>query len=177
MPEDGGSKKMPLRLTLAEASKLGIGDPHTNYAPRVAKRRSISEYLSDILNARVSMKSVGDGYLVTIHDVPLPSWNTVLRWDIKREFYSYNKAWHTRLRQSALEAGLNRENRTDTFFISIFSYRKRLIDYDNICVKQVIDGCVKSGLIVDDSPKYITGYCVRQIKSAENVTTIAFERS
>lgn len=120
------------------------------------------------------MKRSGEGYVVTIRDLALPSWNSVLRWDIKREFYSYNKAWHTRMREAAMEAGLHRENRKDVFFIHIDSFRKRLIDYDNICVKQVIDGCVRSGLIADDSPKYIAGYSVRQIKSDVNLTKITF---
>jgi len=148
-----------LRLTPEQALKMGI--PLVGMQPlgkKKSKRQSIIDAIAEIRNSNVQMEYIKGGYRVTITGVPIPSWNTVLRWNLKTEFCSYNKAWHKRIYEAALESGLHRERRAEQFFITIKAYRKRLLDYDNICVKQVIDGCVRSGLVQDDSPKYITGY-------------------
>jgi|GEM_PF-5127560 len=167
---------MALRLTPEQALKMGIplvgmqanGD-------KKSKRQSIIDAIAEIRNSNVQMERIEGGYRVTITGVPIPSWNTVLRWDLKTEFHSYNKAWHRRIHEAALESGMHRERRTDRFLIKINVDRKRLLDYDNICVKQVIDGCVRSGLIKDDSPKFMAGYDVRQKQAKENKTVIIFQ--
>ena len=38
--------------------------------------------------------------------------------------------------------------------VRITSYRKRLIDKDNLCLKPVMDALVKTGFLKDDSPKW-----------------------
>jgi len=59
--------------------------------------------------------------------------------------------------------------------ISFHCVRKRLIDIDNISIKAVLDGIVASGLLLDDSAKYVRGYSVTQEKAApgqEEKTTV-----
>ena len=56
--------------------------------------------------------------------------------------------------------------------IKITSYRHRLIDIDNICVKFIIDGLVEAGVLVDDSPEYVESVEILQEKSPEEKTLV-----
>ncbi len=56
--------------------------------------------------------------------------------------------------------------------IKIVSYRKRLIDIDNISGKAAIDGLVHAGILEDDSPEYVSEVTFRQIKSDEEKTIL-----
>lgn len=56
--------------------------------------------------------------------------------------------------------------------IEIISYRHRLIDIDNICVKFVIDGLVSAKVLPDDSPEFVESVTVKQVKSAEEKTLV-----
>ena len=60
----------------------------------------------------------------------------------------------------------------DKYVITIASYRKRLIDYDNIDLKQLLDALVNVGFIWDDSPKYIPKQFKSQIKDKDERTLI-----
>ena len=52
--------------------------------------------------------------------------------------------------------------------LEIVSYRKRLLDYDNLVggCKQLIDAMIDEGYIWDDSPKYLD-LKVKQVKNSE----------
>jgi len=52
--------------------------------------------------------------------------------------------------------------------LRVHSYRKRLIDIDNINAKAAIDGLVLTGLLQDDSPQYIKKITYTQEKCGEN---------
>ena len=56
--------------------------------------------------------------------------------------------------------------------LKITSYRNRLIDIDNICVKFVIDGLVEAGVLVDDSPEFVESVEVLQVKSKDEKTLV-----
>lgn len=43
-------------------------------------------------------------------------------------------------------------------------YRKRFADVDNFCTKYFVDGLVKNGVLLDDSPKEVEEVRHRQIK-------------
>lgn len=45
----------------------------------------------------------------------------------------------------------------EKFKLTIISYRKKLLDYDNLVggVKQLLDACSEEKLIWDDAPKYL----------------------
>ena len=58
-----------------------------------------------------------------------------------------------------------------TFFtLEIVSYRKRLLDYDNLVggCKQLIDAMVDEQFIWDDSPKYLD-LRVKQVKNSDSL--------
>lgn len=59
--------------------------------------------------------------------------------------------------------------------ITIHSYRKRLADPDGISGKAAIDGCVKAGLLGDDSPKEVAEVRHRQSQSKTERTVIEIE--
>ncbi|MFP4155935.1 MAG: hypothetical protein ACLFSG_09595 [Halothiobacillaceae bacterium] len=59
--------------------------------------------------------------------------------------------------------------------ITIHSYRKRLADPDGISGKAAIDGCVKAGLLADDSTKEIVEVRHRQSQSETERTVIEIE--
>tara|TARA_B100000676_G_C17868557_1_gene727274 strand:- start:319 stop:690 length:372 start_codon:yes stop_codon:yes gene_type:complete len=54
------------------------------------------------------------------------------------------------------------------FTLEIVSYRKRLLDYDNLVggVKQLLDAMIDEGYIWDDSPKYLD-LRVKQVKNSD----------
>ena len=59
----------------------------------------------------------------------------------------------------------------------VHSHRKRLADIDGLSAKAVIDGCIKSGLLADDSPKHIKSITFSQSKCKKNeeeYTTLKF---
>lgn len=70
--------------------------------------------------------------------------------------------------------GLPKES-TDTVKIHIHSVRKRLADPDGLSGKAVIDGLVKTGVLPDDSLKYVSGVEFSQEKGSEEKTIITIE--
>lgn len=56
--------------------------------------------------------------------------------------------------------------------IHVHSYRKRLADSDGVSAKAVIDGIVKAGVLVDDSPQFVTQVSYGQEKTADEKTVI-----
>ena len=62
----------------------------------------------------------------------------------------------------------------EKYIIMIISYRKRLLDKDNLyggSCKQLIDAMVDEGLIHDDSPSYVD-LKVEQFKAKEDHTMV-----
>lgn len=59
--------------------------------------------------------------------------------------------------------------------ITIHSFRKRLADPDGVSGKAAIDGCVKAGLLVDDSAKEVWEVRYRQSQSETERTVIEIE--
>lgn len=62
------------------------------------------------------------------------------------------------------------------YSLSVLHYRKRLIDLDNLSIKAALDAIVRSGVLPDDSPKFIKEIRHEQIKSKEEKTVIIIER-
>ena len=56
--------------------------------------------------------------------------------------------------------------------IHIHSRRKRLADSDGISAKAAIDGIVKTGILPDDSAKYVRNVSYSQEKGDPETTTI-----
>lgn len=52
--------------------------------------------------------------------------------------------------------------------ICVYSRRKRLTDSDGICAKYIIDAIVAAGILIDDSPKYVSETKYRQEKIEKN---------
>lgn len=48
--------------------------------------------------------------------------------------------------------------------ITFYHYRKRLLDYDNLCTKAILDGVVREGILRDDNPQIIKEVRQKQIK-------------
>ena len=65
----------------------------------------------------------------------------------------------------------------EKFKLCIISYRKKLLDYDNLVggCKQLIDACSEEKFIFDDAPKYLD-LKVEQHKSKKNKTIIIREK-
>ena len=61
--------------------------------------------------------------------------------------------------------------------IHIHSIRKRLTDADGLCAKWLIDECVSSGLLVDDSPAYVkeVSYSQEKGQPEQTIVTISDE--
>ncbi len=56
--------------------------------------------------------------------------------------------------------------------ITIVNFRKKLIDIDNISAKAVIDGLVHAGVLVDDSPEFVSSVTTKQLWSKDERTII-----
>lgn len=58
--------------------------------------------------------------------------------------------------------------------ILVHSRRRRLTDPDGVSAKAAIDGLVKGGILIDDSPKYVkeVRYSQEKIKRGEEEETI-----
>ena len=58
--------------------------------------------------------------------------------------------------------------------LHVHSIRKRLADSDGISAKAVIDGLIKAGVLIDDSPKYIKEISFSQEKGKKEKTILTF---
>ena len=139
-----------MRLTKIQAMSLGLIPKRKDHT---SKRKHIADYIKEISTAKVKMVKRDGMYAIYISNA-VPSLNTVLGWDKKRESPSYNKAWRKRIHDAALELNLHNENCTNPFKLFIHIQRKRVVDMDNIFVKQIIDAICHSGLLHDDDPRY-----------------------
>jgi len=68
-------------------------------------------------------------------------------------------------RDEPLGSAPGKESHPTRFKVSIISYRKRLIDPDNLCPKYFIDALRYEGIITDDTAKHIV-LEVRQEKTS-----------
>jgi len=152
-----------MRLTDEQAVSLGLVPKGKK---KTSKRKRITDYIKDIATAKVRMVKRNNMYAIYIGSA-IPSLNTVLGWDKKREYPSYNKAWRKRIYDAALEFNLHNENCTSPFKLFIHIQRKRVVDMDNIFVKQIIDATCHSGLLHDDDPRYIAGYEAFEAKASK----------
>ncbi len=59
--------------------------------------------------------------------------------------------------------------------VSFHSIRKRLCDVDNLSGKAALDGVVTSGLLRDDSPKYVKEISHSQEQGADEKTIITID--
>lgn len=48
--------------------------------------------------------------------------------------------------------------------VLVTSYRAKLTDHDNVCVKFAIDAIVHRGILQDDSPAFVESVTIRQVK-------------
>ena len=102
----------------------------------------------------------------------IPSGNTIIRnhWAVNRR---NKKFWCLLVRNQMKLRKIKKANDKDKYILMIISYRKRLLDKDNLYTgcKSLIDACVMEGLIFDDSPDYVD-LKVEQYKSKEDHTMI-----
>jgi len=150
---------MALRLSVDEAIERGLIKPSSFKSKKSDKRQSIASMLSKIRESMCDISILEDGSkaLVCIKGITIPSLNEVLRYDMRRQFFSINKAW----RELVLSTALTCRPRTmiipdgHVVNIHIHALRKRLLDPDNCCVKSIVDACAKQSLIPDDNPKFV----------------------
>ena len=60
----------------------------------------------------------------------------------------------------------------DKCIVAIISYRKRLLDYDNLDIKLLLDAMSDEGYIWDDAPKFIGRPIIEQHKEKDERTEI-----
>lgn len=66
---------------------------------------------------------------------------------------------------------------TERFRVVVESYRSRLLDEDNGCIKPVLDCLRYCGAIPDDSPSHVSSqYKQRKVKKGEEKTVITVTR-
>ena len=104
-------------------------------------------------------------------DIKLKSRNQIdrLHWAAKarlKDKYTYMIA------QQMQELKIRKAKENEKFRIEIVSYRKRLLDYDNLDLKLILDACVRNQLIWDDSPEFIHRPLKEQFKDKEERTEI-----
>ena len=75
-------------------------------------------------------------------------------WAVKRES---KKIWALFVRNQMRLKKIKKAGTGQKFKLTIISYRKRLLDLDNLYggVKQLLDACIDEELIWEDSPKYL----------------------
>ena len=75
-------------------------------------------------------------------------------WAVKRES---KKIFGLFVRNQMRLKKIKKAGTGQKFKLTIISYRKRLLDLDNLYggVKQLLDACIDEELIWDDSPKYL----------------------
>lgn len=56
------------------------------------------------------------------------------------------------VRNGTLAAGKTKGRDSGRFFVRVTSYRRRLLDEDNLCEKYVVDCCRYAGLLPGDDP-------------------------
>ena len=58
------------------------------------------------------------------------------------------------------------------YILRFICYRKRLIDYSNLCVKWIEDSIVEAGIIPDDGPTIVKKIELIQVKSKNPRTVV-----
>ena len=85
----------------------------------------------------------------------IPSGNAIIRnhWAVNAR----NKKEWCLLVRNQMKLRKIEKARAKKYILMIISYRKRLLDKDNLYtgVKSLLDACVMEGLIFDDSPDYV----------------------
>ncbi len=95
-------------------------------------------------------------------------------WAVKRRS---KKIWALLVRNQMKLKKIRESEVGEKFKLTIISYRKKLLDYDNLVggVKQLLDACSDEKLIWDDAPKYLD-LKVEQYKSNKYETIIIREK-
>ena len=75
-------------------------------------------------------------------------------WAVKRDS---KKIWGLFVRNQMRLKKIREAEVGEKFTLTIISYRKKLLDYDNLVggCKQLLDACSEEKLIWDDAPKYL----------------------
>ena len=75
-------------------------------------------------------------------------------WAVKREA---KKIWALFVRNQMRLKKIKKAGTGQKFSLTIISYRKRLLDLDNLYggIKGLLDACIDEELIWDDAPKYL----------------------
>lgn len=110
---------------------------------------------------------------LTINDA-LPSWNELwkgVHWSKRKRI---TDAWHNMVFFGVKEAKLKPMKRVRITFIRI---APRVIDSDNIIAKPCLDALVLSGILVNDTPEYVTEVTLRSEKGKKKQTIIILEDS
>lgn len=95
-------------------------------------------------------------FTVPLKTVSLNKWYAGTHWTQRKKLA---KEWHETIYWTVKELGISKVKHYPlTIRIKCYFKSKRLIDLSNTCtaLKLVEDSLVKAGIIIDDSPKYIT---------------------
>lgn len=151
-----------MRMTRQQALALGIPLPSEESGVRQRKddrTRKFKELLREVREARCDVVITQDGKdaLVRVVGATVPSLNAVLRYNMQGQFHAMNQAWHDLIGQATLAARSRRltVGKEERVNIHVHGMRGRLLDPDNVCVKAIVDGCVRAGILPDDAPKYV----------------------
>tara|TARA_R100000152_G_scaffold18399_1_gene10192 strand:+ start:7058 stop:7432 length:375 start_codon:yes stop_codon:yes gene_type:complete len=104
-----------------------------------------------------------EGYEEINLPLRLPSRNLTNKWHWSKK--SKEKSIYKLLIRNQMRLKkIQKTKPKEKFLIAIISYRKRLLDYDNLDVKLILDALCDEGFIWDDAPKYIKKPIIEQHK-------------
>ena len=102
----------------------------------------------------------------------IPSCNQIIRnhWSVNRR---NKQEWCLLVRNQMRLKKVKKATEKDKYVLMIISYRKRLLDKDNLYTgcKSLLDACVMEELIYDDAPDYVD-LKAEQYKAKEDHTMI-----
>lgn len=172
--------------SVEEAKRHGIKLPEGAFKAKSKtkkkknKRKKIAELIQNIRSSSYEFKIGNNGEVIlTIDGFAAPSWNKMIRMD--RRFYS---SYSNALKAMVIDAGLRAKvlkkykkfNSKEPVYVNIHCERRDLLDLDNVCAKQLIDGIVACGIIVDDNPCYMQKYQATQTKAKKDRTIITITK-
>ena len=103
------------------------------------------------------------GYEQISLPIRLPSRNLTNKWHWAKKSRE-KKVYRVLIRNQMRLRRIRKAKPKERFLIAIISYRKRLLDHDNLDIKLILDSLTNEGYIWDDAPKYIKKPIVEQHK-------------
>jgi len=144
------------------------------------KREEIVKLLNNIKSSSYEFEEKDeDSYVLTIDGFAAPSWNKMIRLNY-RMYGSYSKALKGMIVDAGFRAKVLKKYKAfkpdEPVSVNIHCERRYLLDLDNVCAKQIIDGVVACGILTDDKPQYIQAYQATQEKSKKDRTILTLTK-